>query len=417
MDRVIRKKKWTLQKVALYAGIPVAAVGLLVLAMSSMGASRLKVQKERLSIAAVQEAPFQEFIPINGTIRSKNAVQVTAVEGGQVKEIYLRGGEVVEKGDVILKLTNPGLELNYMNLQTNLLEQADQLRNTKITLETSELQLKDRLVTIQFQVADLGQQYRRSQQLYADSVVSEQEYLSLKNNYEQFLKREELMLERIRKDSVLRILQLDQVNTSMELVERNLDAIQRSLANLTVTAPIDGLLSTVEAELGQQITQGQRISQVDDTTSFMVRAQIDEHYINRINTGLKGQFTFDGETRGLVITKVYPNATNGSFEVDMDFIDDSPSRVKRGQNLQVRLALSDETMATLIPRGGFYQSNGGNYIYVLNEDGTRAYQRKININRQSDRHYEVTMGLQPGERVITSSYDRFNEAEELILQE
>ncbi len=417
MDRVIEKKRWTPRKILLYIGLPVTIIALIALAMSNMGKSRLKVQRERLSIATVQEGPFQEFIPINGVVRSKNAVQVTAVEGGQVKEIFLEGGEVVEAGDVILKLTNPGLELNYMNLQTNLLEQADQLRNTKINLETSELILKDQLAQIQFQVADLGQQYRRSEQLFKDSVISEQEFVTLQNNYQQFLRREKLMLERIRKDSILRIQQLTQVDKSLALVDRNLDAIQRSLANLTITAPIDGLLSTVEAELGQQIAQGQRLSQVDDTTSYQVRASIDEHYINRISPGLRGSFPFDGESRGLVITKVYPNATNGSFEVDMDFTTESPDRIKRGQNVQIRLALSDETQAILIPRGGFYQSNGGNYIYVLSEDGTTAYKRSIRINRQSDRHYEIVEGLQPGEQVITSSYDMFNDAEELILQE
>ncbi len=417
MDRVIEKKKWTPRKIALYVGLPLLIIALIALAMSSMGRSRLKVQKERLSIATVQEGPFQEKIPINGTVRSKNAVQVTAIEGGQVKEIFLRGGETVEAGDIILRLTNPGLELNYMNLQTNLLEQADQLRNTKITLATSELTLKDQLAQLHFQVQDLGQQFRRSKQLFDDSVISEQEFLTLKNNYDQFIRREQLMIERIEKDSILRIQQLTQVDKSLGLVDRNLDAIQRSLANLTITAPIDGLLSTVEAELGQQIAQGQRVSQVDDTSSFQVRAQIDEHYINRINAGLRGQFTFDGQSHQLIITKVYPNATNGSFEVDMDFVGESPNLIKRGQNLQIRLALSDETQAILIPRGGFYTSNGGNYIYVLNEDGTTAYKRDIRINRQSDRHYEVMEGLSPGEKVITSSYDMFNDAEELILQE
>lgn len=417
MDRVIKKKKWTPRKIALYVGLPLGILALLGLAMSSVGSSRLKVKKERLSIATVQEGPFQEFIPINGEVRAQNTVFVTAIEGGQVKDIYLEGGEIVSKGDVILQLANPQVELSYMNLQTNLLEQADQLRNTKITLETSELQLKDQLAQIQFQVTDLGQQFKRNKKLFEDSVISEQEFMTLKNNYEQFLKREKLMLERIRKDSILRVQQLEQVDKSLALVDRNLDAIQASLSNLTISAPIPGQLSTVNVELGEQVNQGQRIAQVDDLDGYKVRAQIDEHYISRINTGLKGQFPFDGQNHQLVITKVYPEVTNGSFEVDMAFIDEAPAGIKRGQNLQIRLALSDETQAILIPRGGFYQSTGGNYVYVLSDNGSRAYQRDIKINRQSDRHYEITQGLRPGERVITSSYDMFNEAEELVLQE
>jgi HlyD family secretion protein len=418
MDRVIKKKRWTVRTISLYIGLPLLILGLLGLAFYSsvLGTSRLKVQQERLSIATVTQGPFQEFIPINGEVRAQNTVFVTAIEGGQVKDIRLEGGEIVKKGDIILQLTNPGLELNYMNLQTNLLEQADQLRNTKITLETSELLLKDQLAQIQFQVMDLGQQYTRSQALYRDSVIPEQEYLSLRNNYQQFVKREKLMLDRIRKDSILRIQQLVQVDKSLGLVDRNLDAIQASLSNLIIKAPIAGQLSTVGVELGEQVNQGQRIAQVDELDGYKVRAQIDEHYINRISTALRGEFPFDGQTHGLIISKVYPEVTNGSFEVDMNFVEAAPEGIKRGQNLQIRLSLSDETQAILIPRGGFYQSTGGNYVYVLSEDGSRAFQRKITINRQSDRHYTVTEGLQPGERVITSSYDMFNQAEELILE-
>jgi len=417
MDRVIEKKRWTPRKIALYIGAPLVGVALLGLMLNSVGGSRLKVQKERLSIATISEGPFQEFIPINGEVRARNTVFVTAIEGGQVKEVFLEGGEIVKKGDVILRLTNPGLELNYMNLQTNLLEQADQLRNTEITLATNGLQLKDQLVQMQFQVADIGQQYRRAEELFQDSVIPEQDYLTLKNSYDQWVRREAILLDRIVQDSVLRERQLTSVDKSLGLVDRNLGAIQRSLANLIIRAPIEGQLSTVNVELGQQVAQGQRIAQVDDLDGYKVRAQIDEHYISRITTGLEGNFPFDGQSHDLSIRKVYPEVTNGSFEVDMYFEADAPDGIKRGQNLQIRLALSDETQAILIPRGGFYTSTGGNYVYVLTEDGSRAFKRDIRINRQSDRYYEVTEGLQPGDRVITSSYEMFNNADELILQE
>lgn len=417
MDRVIKQKKWPPQKIATYIGIPLVAVVLLGMLIKNTGGSKLKVQRERLSIATVSEGAFQERIPINGEVRAQNSVFVTAIEGGQVKEIYLEGGELIKKGDIILKLTNPGLELNYMNLQTNLLEQADQLRNTKIALETSGLALKDQLATLDFQVSDLGQQLGRTEKLYQDSVVPEQDYLSLKNNYDQFVRRRKLMVERIDKDSVLRIQQLVQVDKSLRLVARNLDAIQRSLSNLVIRAPIDGQLSTVSLELGETVNQGQRIAQVDDLDGYKVRANIDEHYISRIGTGLKGEFPFAGDRHQLNIRKVYPEVLNGSFEVDMDFDSEVPDGLKRGQNLQIRLALSDETQAILVPRGGFYNTSGGNYVYVLTEGGDRAFKRNIRINRQSDRHYEITEGLQPGEKVIVSNYDVFNDADELILQD
>lgn len=416
MDRVIEKKQWTPRKLLMYIGIPLVTLALLGMLVHSASGSKLKVDRERLTISTVSRDMFQEFIPINGEVLPLTTVFVTAIEGGQVREVFLEGGEIVQKGDVVLKLTNPGLELNYMNLQTQLLEQADQLRNTKINLETSVITLRDQLAQIDFQVKDLGQQYRRNLRLYEDSVISEMEFFTLKNNYEQFLLRRKLMLERIAKDSVLRDQQLEQVNKSLSLVARNLDAIQASLANLIIRAPIAGQLSAVRVEIGQTVNQGQKLGEVDVLDGYKVRARIDEHYISRIRPGLHGEFVFAGETHGLIIRKVYPEVTSGAFEVDMDFEATAPRGIKRGQNLQIRLALSDETEAVLVPRGGFYQSTGGNYVYVLAPGGDKAYKRSIRIHRQSDRFYEVAEGLEPGEQVITSSYESFNKADELILE-
>lgn len=417
MDRIIKKKKWTITKVLTYFGIPLVVIALLGMLFSSAGGSRLRVTKERLSIATVEEGIFQEKIPINGTVLPIQTVFITAIEGGQVKELYLEGGEMVKKGDLILKLTNPSLELNAMNLQTNLLEQADQLRNTRIMMVETGLNLKDQMIQVDYQITDLGQQHRRNKSLFKDSVIAEADYLTVKNNFDYNVNRRKLLKERIRTDSILREAQLDQVDNSLRLVDRNLIAIQKNLDNLTIRAPISGQLSSVRVEIGQTVTQGSRLGQIDILDGYQVRANIDEHYISRITPGLKGSFTFDSDQHGLTIRKVYPEVTNGSFEVDMDFNSNEPDGIKRGQNLQIRLALSDESQAILIPRGGFYQTTGGNYIYVLSADGTRAYKRDIRIGRQSDRTYEVLEGLEPGEQVITSNYEIFNNADELILQE
>jgi HlyD family secretion protein len=415
MDRVIQKKKWSARRIATYIGVPLILILLAALIYQQSGTSRLKVPRERLTISTVSFDSFQEFIAINGEVLPQNTVFVTAIEGGQVKEIFLEGGETVKKGDLIIKLTNPGLELNYMNLQTNLLEQADQLRNTKINLETSGLILEDQLAQIQFQLKDLEQQYKRSKDLFEEGVIPAQDYQTLQFSYEQMAKREEIMLRRIAKDSVLRYQQLSQVEKSLRLVDRNLDAIQQSLANLTIQAPISGQLSSVRVEIGQMVTQGQRLGQVDELDGFKVRARIDEHYISRINTGLKGDFPFAGQRYDLEIRKVYPEVNNGTFEVDMEFVGEVPEGIKRGQTLQIRLALSEATQAKLLARGGFYQSTGGKWVYVLNEEGSYAYKRDIRIGRQSDRFYEVLEGLQEGEKVVTSNYQNFNEVDQLVF--
>lgn len=417
MDRVIKKRKWTPQKIGLYIGLPILAVILIGLMVRNAGVSRYKVDTDRLHIATVSQEAFQERIPITGEVLPKNTVYITAIEGGQVKEVFLEGGEMVRKGDPLLKLTNPGLELNYMNLQTNLLEQADQLRNTRITLETSGLQLKDQLIQIDYQIKDLGQQYERSKMLYQDSVIALSEFQTVENNYQFQLRRKALMLERIERDSLLSKQQMGQVNNSLGLVDRNLTAIQRSLDNLTIKAPVSGLMSAVRVEIGENVNQGQNLGQIDMMEGgFMVRARIDEHYNGRVYSGQTGTFPFNSREYQLVIRKVYSEVSNGSFEVDMDFVDGAPEGIKRGQNLQIRLALSDESMTLLIPRGGFYHKTGGRYIYVVTPEGDRAVRRDIEIGRQSDRHYEVLNGLEPGERVITSSYDTYNEVDELVLQ-
>ncbi|MEM7657093.1 MAG: HlyD family efflux transporter periplasmic adaptor subunit [Bacteroidota bacterium] len=417
MDRRIEKRRWTPKKILLYVGLPLIVLLGLGMLMKNAGVNRYRVDKERLSIGTVASGEFEETIPINGRVMALKTVFVTAVEGGQVEKLYLEGGEMVSQGDLILKLSNPSLEMNYMNLQTNLLEQADQLRNTRISMENTGLQLKDQLIESNYQIQDLGQQYERSKVLFADSVISEADFQTVENNYLFQVRRKKLLIERIERDSLLRSQQIGQVETSLSLVGRNLTAIQRNLDNLTVKAPVAGLLSSVPAEIGQTVQQGEKLGQIDIMGGYKVRANIDEHFISKVENGLRGTFTFDGEAHDLHIIKIYPEVNQGSFEVDLAFDGSAPEGIKRGQNLQIRLALSDQSKAILVPRGGFYTSTGGKYMFVVTEGGESAVKREVSFGRQSDRFYEVKSGLEPGERVITSSYDLYLRADELILND
>ncbi len=417
MDRPIKKNNWPPQKIAMYVGIPLIAITFIAMLARTFGASRFRVDKDRLTIATISHGPFQEFIPINGEVLPIRTVYVDAIMGGQVEELYLEGGEMVSKGALILKLRNADQELSFMNLETNLLEQADQLRNTRITLEERGLNLREQLLLVEADIIAQKILFERNEKLYKDSVISEQEYLDAKNPYEYSVKRIALIKERILRDSLLRDQQLAQVESSLSLVERNLNAIQRNMQNLIIKAPIEGQLSSIRVEIGETVGQGQNLGQIDVLDGYKVRAQIDEHYIARIEPGLKGEFIFSGDRHPLVIRKVYPEVlANGAFEVDMEFENDPPDEIKRGQNLQIRLALSDETMATLIPRGGFYQSTGGNYVFKLDNAEASAYKQPIRIGRQSDRFYEVLEGLQEGDKVVTSSYETYKDIDELILQ-
>lgn len=416
MDRVIKKNKWSPQRIALYVGIPLLAAVLMAMLYQTAGASKLRVQKERLSFGTVVRGPFQEFIPINGTVLPIKTVFVDAIEGGQVKEVYLEGGEMLKKGDMILKLSNPSLELNYMTLETQLLEQMNNLRNTRITMEENGLNLKEQLLRIDADIIDQQIAHKRNEALFTDSVISEMEYLETKNAYEYSQRRRDLVRLRIRKDSLLRTLQIDQVESSLALGQRNLNAISASLEYLTIRAPIDGQISSVRVEIGETVSQGQNLGQIDVLDGFKVRARIDEHYISRVSPGLQGSFPFAGEQFDLIIRKVYPEVVNGAFEVDMEFVGSLPEGIKRNQNLQIRLALSEEKEALLIPRGGFFNKTGGNWIYVVDEGSGVAYKREIRIGNQSDRFYEVLEGLEAGEVVVTSNYDAYNDIDQLILQ-
>lgn len=416
MDRVIEKKKpatrWLLW---LLAGGGLLGIVIIVFALMTSG-SRLKVAPDRLTIATVSEGEFQEFIPITGEVLPVKTVFIDAIEGGQVRELYMEGGELVKKGDMILRLSNPSLELSYMNLQTQLLEQMNNLRNSRILMEEQGLNLRDQLIQINQQIAELEQRVNRNRPLYRDSVIAEADFITMQNNLIHNRERGDLMRLRIRKDSLLRTQQVGQVDMSMDLIRRNLSAIDRSLDNLTIRAPIEGQLSSVRVEIGETVRQGQNLGQIDILDGYKVRASIDEHYISRVRPNQVAEFVFAGQSYALVIRKVYPEVRNGSFEVDMDFEATPPAAIKRGQNLQIRLALSNPSQAIMVPRGGFYQSTGGNYIYVLSPDEKTATKRSIRIDKQSDRFYEVTEGLSPGEKVIVSGYESFNNASTLVFE-
>ncbi|MEM6631035.1 MAG: efflux RND transporter periplasmic adaptor subunit [Bacteroidota bacterium] len=418
MDRVLKKKKWPVRRIVYTFVLPLVAGLLIWLMVRATGSSRLRVETDRLTISNVSFGPFQEFIPINGEVLPLTTRYVTALAGGQVEEVYMEGGEFVKAGDIILKLSNPDQELQYMQLETSLLEQADQLRNTRITLEERGLNLQEQLLRVENDLISQGLLHRRNEELYKDSVISKNDYEATKYPYELSLKQKDLTEVRIARDSQLTGAQLEQVEFSLQMVRTNLVAVQQNRENFTIKAPTAGLLSSIRVELGETVNQGQQIGQIDVMQGYKVRAQIDEHYIARIEPGLKGQFTFSGSPYILEIRKVYPEVLqNGAFEVDMEFLaNGTPEGIKRGQNLQIRLALSEEEQALMIPRGGFFNSTGGNWVYVVDPEGNIATKRNIRINRQSDRFYEVTEGLVEGEKVITSGYDNFNEIDILVLQ-
>lgn len=416
MDRKIEKKTWTVKRILTIAAI-LAFVGLSIYAFWFMDVrSTLNIDRDKITISEVQEDAFQEFIQVTGTVQPIQTIYLDAIEGGVVQQVFLESGTMVQKSDTILTLTNSGLQLQVMQQTSGLYDQINNVRNSRLNLEQNTLRLQEQLANAKSQMEILGSQYERQLKLFEQDLISEQEFQTTKNNYEFQKRRYELTYESYKKDSVQTITQTQQLNNSEQRMYQNLEAVQQILDNLAVTAPITGQLSTIELNQGQSISSGERIGQVDILDSYKVRVAIDEYHLSRIIPGLSGTFTFDGKTHELEITKIYPVINNGQFEVDMEFVSEAPQNLRRGQTLRIRLELGESASAIQIPRGGFYQTTGGNWVFVVNEEDGRAYRRDIRLGRQNPEYFEVQFGLDPGEKVITSSYDTFGDNEVLVLE-
>lgn len=416
MDKAIEKKFWTPKRIAAVIGV-VLLVGMFLYSFVFMDTrSRLNVDRERLMVYTVQEDSFQEFIDVTGTVQPIRTVYLDAIEGGMVQEVKRESGEMVEQGDSILVLSNSGLQLNVMSQEANLYEQINNIRNSRMSLEQRHLSLQEQLASAETQLAILEPRFERDADLFEKDLISQQEFEESRENFEFQRLRYELTYESYRKDSLQMVTQLQQLDESEERLWERLPNIQQILGNLVITAPITGQLTTIELDQGQSVSPSERIGQVDLLDGFKVRVAIDEFYLARIVPGLQGSFTFAGETHQLTISRIYPVIQDGQFQVDMEFTGEMPTSLRRGQTVRIRLELDTAASAVLVERGGFYQSTGGNWIYLLVDDETRAVRHPIRLGRGNPNYFEVLEGLEPGDKVITSSYDTFGENEVLVLQ-
>lgn len=416
MDKKIKKKKWPPKKIAIFAAAGLFVIVVVYMLIFGVSKSTLNVKAERLTISAVRKGPFQEFIPVMGNVLPIYQFYLSAEEGGTVEEIYIEAGNVVEKGDRILKLANTDLLINSMWREAELFQQVNNLRNTRLDMERYRLQLSQELANIDNDLQQQKRTFERYEKLYEDDLISEHEYELAKDQYEYLKKRRELTIESQQKDLEFRKSQVEALEEQVTRMQGNLQIIQGRLDKLTIRAPVSGHLTSLDAEIGQSKSAGQNIGQIDVFEGFKVRAQIDEHYLARVEVGRSGEFEFAGRKYQLKVTKKYPEVTEGRFEVDMEFVDEEPEGITRGQTLHIRLELGDISEALLLPKGGFYQTTGGNWVYVVDKSGETAVKRRIRLGRQNPEVYEVLEGLEPGEKVITSSYESFGDMDRLVLK-
>ncbi len=419
MDIKLEKKRgWRalLQK----KNIPYAVVGFFVMFIVAMllrdGRSTLRVDAQMLSISEVRQAEFNDYVRLTGSVQPITTVQLSPLEAGIVERIVAEEGEQVKRGDVIVELSNNNLSMQILQSEADLAEKQNILRNTLISMEQQRLTLRQEQLQLDLEVQRKSRTFEQNDELYRNNLLARETWLQSKEDYELSLRRRELIMERQRQDSLYRTNQVVQMESDLNSMSRNMQLIRQRVDNLKVKAPIDGEVGMLDVVLGQSISSGASIGQVNDLSAFKVTAQIDEHYIDRIVRGLTASFERQDHNYQMTLSKVYPEVREGQFRADFIFSGDIPDNIRSGQTYYMNLQLGQSSDALLIPRGAFYQTTGGAWVYVLDASGERAYRRMIRIGRQNPQYYEVVEGLQAGERVITSGYENFGTNEVLILK-
>lgn len=413
MDKKLEKKFWTVKRIIWIAGSTLVG-GLLVYQLAFADKrSKLNVDKEKITVSDVTQGVFDEFIVVSGVVQPIKTYRIDAIEGGYVKEKVIDGGNTVKQGDVILKLENNRLQMEFVQQETEINRLINDLQNTRLKLKTDKFGLRRTLNDVDFQVSQAKDNNDRNERLYKDKIISEQEYLKTKREFEKLTNQKGIEVESQDYQNENSKLQVQQLEGTLQHSQKNLQLMRENLSNLVVKAPVGGLLSSIEAEVGSSIVAGQNIGQIDDLNGFKMRAGVDEHYISRIFVGLKGTMEFNNQNYDLLIAKVYPEVKSGRFEVDMTFSAKTPDGIRRGQSASIRMELGKSSKAILIPVGGFFSETGGNWVYVMDASGKKAVKRNITLGMRNPEFFQVLEGLKPGEKVITSSYENFGKNEVL----
>ncbi len=415
MDRPIEKKKGIKKKHLYIAGGIILFLLIVYKAFFTENLSTYRVDKDKITIGTVTEGTFYNYITVTGNVEPIATIYLDAREGGRVEEKVVEEGTMVKKGDIILRLSNPDLNLSILNSEAQLAEKSNFLRNTMVTMEQERIQIKRELLNLEYGIKRKKRTYEQNKTLFADKLIPEEDYLKSKEDYEFAQRSYELYMERQKQDSVYRSIQVKQMNDNLRNMELNLQLVRERKENLNVKAPVDGQLSSLDVEIGQSVPKGGRIGQINVLTSYKVVAQIDEHYIDKVKTGLTADLERQGQEFKLRIRKVYPEVRNGRFRVEMVFTENHPDNMRTGQTYYTRLQLGNPQEALLLPRGSFFQETGGQWIFVLSKDESYATKRYIKIGRQNPKYYEVIEGLKAGEKVIVSGYSGFGDNERLIF--
>lgn len=417
MDIQLKQKRLPNAKKA--ATVAIATIGIAGIAAwiwNSNKKTTTRIDCDAVTIATVEAGKFNDYIRIVGIVQPSNSIQISAEEGGIVEQKFIEEGATVHAGDPILQLRNSTLDLEIMNAEAELAEKQNFLRNTQVTMEQDRLNNLTEKSQLDMDVRQKKRTYLQYKRLYGEELVSKEEYLKANEDYELAVEKSRLVTERLRQDSIYRSLQMSQLENDLENMRQSLSLIRDRRSKLTICAPADGELGFLDVEQGQSIATGKMIGRINVMTGHKIEANIDEHYIDRVVAGLSGEFQRQDSTYMLRVRKVYPDVRESKFQTDFDFVGAKPDNIRNGQSYYINLELGESTESILLPRGAFFTSTGGTWIFVVDPDGKNATRRPIRIGRQNPQYYEVIEGLQAGEKVVISGYEQFGNADKLILK-
>lgn len=416
MDIQLEKKKGLQTKHYGYLAIGILLLFLGWKIIFNNSVSTFRTEKEKLSISEVFEGKFDDYISINGNVAPITTIYMDAYEGGRVTEKLIEEGLTVKKDEIILKLENQALYEQILASESNLALKQNDLRSTKLTFDSRLIDGKKSLATAEYELQRFKRNFEQNEALFNDELISKEDYIKSKEDYELSQKQYKIIKLQTEQDDALRKTSLAGLDTDLERMKKTLSMVYKRLDHLNVKAPADGQLGFLDAEIGQNIAQGQRIGQINVLTDYKIEATIDEHYIDRVQRNLTAILERNGEEYTLRLRKVYPEVRNGSFKVDLVFTADKPTTIITGQSYTIKLQLGESSDALLLPKGGFFQSTGGQWVFVVDSNEKEALKRLIRIGKQNSKFYEVLEGLKPGEKIITSNYDNFGNAERIILK-
>ena len=417
MDRIIEKTK--AQRLIKYW--PYATIGFLLLTIGlwlifGNHASTLRVSRDEVTISDVKRAEFKDYVRTNGQVMPIQVVQISPEEGGIVMEKVVEEGTHVKKGDVIVRLSNSNLDLQILNAEAELAEKQNLLRNTQVAMQQDRLNNQTELAQLDMDTQRKQRTFEQNKRLYQEKLISREDYIQSQEDYHLSTKKRSLISKRLKQDSLYRTTQMDQMEDNLDNMRKNVVLVRQRKDKLDVRSAIDGELGLLDVELGQSISPGQKIGQLNDLSDYKVQAEIDEHYIDRVRQGLTATFTRGDNQYQLQVRKVYPEVRDGKFRCDFIFKGERPENIRTGQTYYIDLELGQPEQAILIPRGTFFQTTGGQWLFVLDKSGAKAYRRNIRIGRQNPQYYEVLEGLEPGERVVTSGYEAFRNNDVLVIK-